>query len=122
MKIALDFRTKVGRNWVTSRSLGKGKQDALQIADVVKSIEMQKATLKNDPTVSKMEIAQDSGFVMVDGAKIARVEGDKLMFLDKDRRRSESRGSREIAVTSEQLTELAEKIVPAKPPVELDSV
>lgn len=54
------------------------------------------------------------GFLIVDGAKVCRVEGQTLLFLDKDKRRASVRGSDQVRVPIAALTALVSR--PTGPP------
>ena len=50
----------------------------------------------------------EGGFVRVDGVKVCKVDAERgtLVFLDRDRRRSATRGSREVSVRVADLARL----------------
>ncbi|RME71553.1 MAG: hypothetical protein D6784_14995 [Chloroflexi bacterium] len=58
------------------------------------------------------------GFVYADGVKICRLDPQRqaLCFYDKDRRRAERRGSREVNVPIQALARLAEVTGTGSPP------
>jgi len=61
---------------------------------------------QNQP--ASITVAAD-GYVYADGVKICRLDpaGPTLYFFDKDRRRADQRGNREVAVPLADLTALA---------------
>lgn len=50
-----------------------------------------------------------AGNVFVDGCKIARLEGQTLLFFDRDKRRASARGSDQVRVPIAALIQLQKK-------------